>query len=98
DPQLPRDLNSGVSEQAEEIILHAIAPNPADRYVSAAAMKEELDSPETVQVTGKYKHPRQPSLWPKRLRLGAVVLGLAAAPVFLFFAFLLMFQRQIRSR
>jgi serine/threonine-protein kinase len=95
DPRPPRELNNNLSEQAEEIILHAMAPNPSDRYASAAAMKADLDFPENVQVTGKYTHPRKPSPWPKRLRLAAIVMGLAASPVILFFLFLLMFQRQL---
>jgi serine/threonine protein kinase len=91
----PRELNENLSEPIEEIILHAMAPNPADRYCSAAAMKMELDCLEKVQVTGKYKNPRKPSPWPKRFRLGAIVLSLAASPVILFFLFLLMFQRRV---
>jgi len=91
----PRELNDSVTEQIEEIILHAMAPRPADRYSSAAAMKAELDFPGSVQVTGKYKTPLKASAWPKRLRLAAFVLSLLAAPVVLFFIFLLMFQRQL---
>jgi serine/threonine protein kinase len=95
DPRPPRELNNNLSEQIEEIILHAMAPNPSDRYCSAAAMKAELDSPENVQVTGMYMHPRKPNPWPKRLRLAGVIMALAASPVVLFFFFLLMFQRQL---
>jgi len=91
----PRELNENLSEQIEEVILHAMAPNPSDRYSSAAVMKAELDWPEKVQVTGKYRHPRKPSPWPKRLRFAAVIFCLAASPVILFFVFLLMFQRQL---
>jgi serine/threonine-protein kinase len=84
-----------LSEQVEEIILHAMAPNPADRYASAATMKAELDSPESVKVTGMYKNPRKLSPWPKRLRLAGIVLTLASWPFVLFYLFLLMFQRQL---
>lgn len=94
-PGLPRELNSNLSTQIEEIILHAMAPKPSDRYPSAAAMQAELDSPNRVQVTGKYKNPRKASAWPKRLRLAGVVLGIAAVPFLLFYIFLLMFQRQL---
>ena len=93
--RLPRELNSNLSEQVEEIILHAMAPNPSDRYRSAAAMKAELDSPETVQVTGKYRNPRKASAWPKRLRLAGIILSIASTPFILFYLFLLMFQRQL---
>jgi hypothetical protein len=91
----PRELNSNLSEQIEEIILHAMAPNASDRYCSAAAMKAELDCPETVQVTGKYRNPRKASVWPRRLRLSGLVLSFAASPFILFYLFLLMVQRQL---
>jgi serine/threonine-protein kinase len=91
----PSELNAHVSEQVEEIILHAMAPNPSDRYPSATAMKAELDSPESVRVTGSYRNPRRASPWPKRLRLAAFVVGMAATPFILFFLFLLMFERKM---
>src|SRR5262249_22753897 len=94
-PRPPRELNNNVPEQIEEIILHAMAPRPRDRYCSAAAMKAELDAPEAVQVTGRYKSPLKASAWPKRFRLAAFVLSLMAAPIVLFFIFLLLFQRQL---
>jgi len=94
-PRPPCEVNTTLNEQTEEIILHAMAPNPSDRYSSAAAMKAELDSPETVQVTGLYRNPRKASAWPKRLRLSCFVLAIAATPFILFYLFLLMFQRQL---
>ena len=94
-PAPPRALNSNLSGQIEEIILHAMAPNPSDRYSSVAAMKAELDSPQTVQLTGKYQNPRKASAWPKRLRLSGIVLIIGAVPFLLFYVFLLMFQRQL---
>ena len=84
---------SVTSPQFEEIILHAMAPNPPDRYSSAAAMKADLDSPQTVEVTGRYKNPRKASSWPKRLRLAGIILSLGAAPFVLFFFFLWLVQR-----
>lgn len=95
-PRAPRELNNSLSEQVEEIILHAMAPNPSDRYPSAAAMKADLDSPQAVQVTGQYKNPRKASAWPRRFRLAGITLSLAAAPVVLFFLFLWMLQHQGR--
>ncbi len=35
-----------ITPEVEEIILHAMARNPNDRYASAAEMKQELDHPE----------------------------------------------------
>lgn len=93
-PRPPRELNNEISEQVEEIILRAMAPNPPDRYSSAAAMKVELDFPETVQVTGKYRNPPQATAWPKRFRIAGFVVSVAACPVVLFFLFLWMFQHR----
>jgi serine/threonine-protein kinase len=53
DPIAPRARIPEVSPQVEEIILHAMARNPQDRYPSAMAMKAELDNPSAVQVTGR---------------------------------------------
>jgi len=94
-PRPPRELNRNLSDQVEEIILHAMAPNPRDRYCSAAAMKADLQAPESVQVTGLYRTPRKASPWPKRLRLTGVILSVGAVPFILFYLFFLMFQRQL---
>ncbi|MGD0388110.1 MAG: protein kinase [Tepidisphaeraceae bacterium] len=53
DPVAPRQRNDKVSPQVEEIVLHAMARNPQDRYATAMDMKQELDHPETVQLTGR---------------------------------------------
>ncbi|MGD0541035.1 MAG: protein kinase [Tepidisphaeraceae bacterium] len=53
DPAAPRRRNDMISPQVEEIILHAMARNPQERYASALQMKMELDHPETVQLTGR---------------------------------------------
>ena len=42
DPVAPRTLNSDLSEQVEEIILHAMERDPSKRYPTALAMKEDL--------------------------------------------------------
>jgi len=94
-PRPPRELNGSLSEEVEEIILHAMAPNSSDRYPSAAAIKAELDCPETVKVTGFYRNPRKASVWPKRVRLACFIFIVAATPFVLFYLFFLMFQRQL---
>jgi serine/threonine-protein kinase len=53
DPVAPRKKNDKVSPQVEEIILHAMARNPQDRYATALEMKKDLDHPELVQLTGR---------------------------------------------
>jgi len=52
DPVAPRQLNPQLSPQAEEIILRAMRRDPDERYQSAAAMKEDLDAPGDMVVTG----------------------------------------------
>jgi len=67
----PRTLNSALSPQAEEIVLHALQRNPRDRYPSMAAFKADLDAPERVQVTG----------YCERLRRSRWKLGFQSTPV-----------------
>jgi serine/threonine-protein kinase len=94
-PRPPREINSTVTKQVEEIVLHAMAPRRADRYRSAAAMKAEVDFPESIRVTGAYRNPRKPSAWPRRLRVAVFFLSLLGAQVVLFFIFLLVFQDRL---
>src|SRR5439155_935900 len=53
DPKAPRKVNPEVSPQVEEIVLHALARDAADRYANALEMKRDLDNPEQVDVTGR---------------------------------------------
>ena len=53
DPIAPRKVNPEISEQVEEIILHALDRDPNNRYPSAWAMKQDLDNPSKVEVTGR---------------------------------------------
>jgi serine/threonine-protein kinase len=50
DPIAPRKLNPNISPQAEEIVLHAMQRNPADRFQTATAFKTELDLPGQVRL------------------------------------------------
>ena len=45
DPEALRKLNPKISEQAEEITLHAMQRDPAKRYATAAEMKADLLDP-----------------------------------------------------
>jgi len=53
DPIAPRAKNDKISPQVEEIVLHAMARNPDERYPTALAMKKDLDDPDSVEVTGR---------------------------------------------
>ncbi|HLK36982.1 MAG TPA: hypothetical protein VKU41_09555, partial [Polyangiaceae bacterium] len=82
DPKAPRALNPAVSEQAEEIALRALRRVPEERYASAAALKDDLDHPERVLVTGLSKRLVEVTPWRKRMRLMRYVALVGITPVF----------------
>jgi len=93
DPVAPRSLNPEISPQAEEIVLRAMRRRPAERYPSAAALKEDLDAPQAVRVTGLSRRLRAPrfriSLQGTPVLSGALIgvgLLLALTAVFLLLA------------
>lgn len=92
DPPAPRKRNPEIPEEIEEIILHALARDPDDRYQSAAKMKADLENPENVKVTDRAKKLKAPSAWKARwhsMRLGVFS---ALIPIVLF-ALLFVFTR-----
>ena len=80
DPMAPRKQNRELSEQVEEIILHAMERDPAKRYAGAIAMKEELDDPSKVQLTGRCHRLQRPSAWRRHWK-NALSIGLALSGV-----------------
>jgi serine/threonine-protein kinase len=80
DPVAPRKKNRQLSEQVEEIILHAMEREPKNRYPSAAAMKEELEHPEQVALTGRWQRLLTPSKWRRYWKSG-LLLGCALAAI-----------------
>jgi len=74
DPVAPRKLNDHLTPVMEEIVLHALARNPDERYPNAAAMKAELDDYEKVELTGRYRNLQEPRPWKGRFRLLPVIL------------------------
>ena len=75
DPIAPRTLNPALSEQAEEIVLHALQRKPRDRHASMAAFKADLDAPEQVPVSGYCNRLRRPR-WKLGLQSTPVLSGL----------------------
>jgi len=69
DPASPRTLNPSLSPQAEEIVLRALQRDVAGRYPTAAAMKADLDAPETVHVTGLCDSLQESTRWKRFLLL-----------------------------
>jgi serine/threonine-protein kinase len=84
DPVAPRKINPDITRQAEEIILHALAQEPGDRYASAAAMKADLDAPEAVQVTGRSERLRPQIPWRSRWRQARLIVICLVAPILIF--------------
>jgi serine/threonine protein kinase len=77
DPVAPRTLNPGISKQAEEIVLHAMQRDPADRYQTIKAFKADLDAPEKVFVSG----------YCNRLQCTLIALGFITLQVLAFLLF-----------
>jgi len=91
DPVAVRKLNPQVSPQVEEIILHAMERDPANRYASAQAMKAELDAPETVQLTGRHERLQPPAPWRSRWPTVRIALVAFLIPIVLFALLFLFF-------
>jgi serine/threonine-protein kinase len=89
DPIAPRRRNDNISPQVEEIILHAMARHPQDRYATALDMKQELDHPETVRLTGRADRLVTPSPVSGNLRRYRLVAISIAIPVLVLLAALL---------
>jgi eukaryotic-like serine/threonine-protein kinase len=68
DPQPPTRYRPDLDPHLEEIILHAIARQPRERYSTAAEMAKDLCNPSQVIVTGRATrlHPR--SMIPIRIK------------------------------
>ena len=88
DPSAPRSHNPALRPEVEEIVLHAMARNPADRYPSAAAFKADLDAPEHVHVTGRASRLQAPVAARRAWRIVRIVLLALLVPVVLFFLIL----------
>jgi serine/threonine-protein kinase len=63
DPKAPRKVNPEITPQVEEIILKAMARDPAERYADAMAMKHDLDHPDQVPVTGRADRLQEVQPW-----------------------------------
>jgi len=84
DPPAPRKVNPKLTPVLEEIILHALERNPANRYHSAGLMKAELDDYEKVPLTGRWQRLQPPQIWKTRYRLVPIVIGLVLLNILLF--------------
>jgi serine/threonine protein phosphatase PrpC len=94
DPVAPRKHNPDLSPRVEEIILHAMERQPFDRYVSAAAMKADLDDPEHVQMTGRCDRLRPPAVWQGTWHKMRMYVLAALVPVIVVVILFLVFRKR----
>jgi serine/threonine-protein kinase len=94
DPVAPRTHNPAIRPHVEEIVLHAMARDPNDRYPSAEAMKAELDAPEQVHVTGRARRLKVPVVSRTSWNVVRIVLIGLLVPVVLFFVILFMLMHR----
>jgi serine/threonine protein kinase len=92
DPVAPRVRNPKLSPAMEEIILHAMERDPSRRFLSALAMKRQLDDWRTVELTDRHLHLREPQPWKGRLQLWKWIAGLALLQAILFLILYLHFK------
>jgi serine/threonine-protein kinase len=93
DPTAPRVHNADIPLKVEEIILRALARNPADRYQSADALKADILDPARVVVTGRAQRLVAPSLTARRWRAARMIAISLIAPVILFFLLFLALKK-----
>ena len=94
DPVAPRARNPEISREAEEIILHAMARDPEQRYPTAAAMKADVDAPTHVELTGRAGRLLAPREWKNRWRGVRTAIIATVVPVGLFLLFWFLLNRQ----
>jgi serine/threonine protein phosphatase PrpC len=92
DPVAPRKLNSNLSPELEEIILHALERDPRQRYQSAADMKRELDDNKLVTLTQRHQSLRAPQPWKSSQNIVTIVVIFVALTALMFLAMLLYFR------
>jgi serine/threonine protein kinase len=83
DPVAPRKLNEQLTPVIEEIILHALARKPEQRYESAAQMKTELENYDQVELTGRYRHLEPVKAWRSRSHLLPMIIAFIVLQVVL---------------
>jgi serine/threonine protein phosphatase PrpC len=94
DPVAPRARNPKLSKAAEEIVLHAMARKPEERYQAAMDMRRDLDYPMEVQITGRVDRLQPVKPFKTGLRRFSMFL-VAAAVVVVFLIVLLLTKIRI---
>jgi len=94
DPVAPRKINPKLTPAVEEIILHALERDPANRFQTAQQMKAELDDYEKVEMVERFRRLQAPQLWKSRFRMVPLVLLLGLAQVIIFLLMFLWFKHK----
>lgn len=81
DPEPLREVNPAISEQAEEIVLRAMAREPEERYATAGEMKADLLHPAAVALTGRRQTLEASTPWRRALRHSRTIFWWAIVPV-----------------
>ncbi|MFI5337598.1 MAG: bifunctional protein-serine/threonine kinase/phosphatase [Opitutales bacterium] len=84
DPVAPRKINDKITLAMEEIILHALARFPEERYATAAEMKAELENYDLVELTGRHKHLQAAKPWKRRFHMVPMIAAFVALQLALF--------------
>ena len=93
DPVAPRVYNPSLSPAVEEIVLHALARDPDDRYRSATDLRADLECPDRMAVTGRAGRLRPVKLRSQAWVVAQLVIVALLSPVALFFLFLFLLRR-----
>jgi serine/threonine-protein kinase len=94
DPVAPRSKNPEIPPAVEEIILHAMARKPDDRYATVAEMRHDLDYPFEVKITGRVE--RLEPVKPIRVGLLQHRVMLVAVTFFVIFVLIFPFTKVFR--
>ncbi|HEV7924515.1 MAG TPA: protein kinase [Verrucomicrobiae bacterium] len=94
DPVAPRKINPKLTPAIEEIILHALERDPANRFQTAQQMKAELDDYEKVEMVERFRRLQSPQLWKSRFRMLPLILLLVLAQGIIFLLMFLWFKHK----
>lgn len=81
DPEPLRMINPSLSPQAEEIVLHALEREPAQRFPNVTALRAELDNPDLVRVTGRCDRVQEVAPWRRKWRQHRTLILTFAVPI-----------------
>jgi serine/threonine-protein kinase len=92
DPIAPRAHLPGLPPPVEEIVLRALARDPADRYQSAAEMRQDLAAPGDLRLTGRADRLKRPQVRSRYWKVAGVIGVAVLAPVVAFLLLLLVLR------